>query len=98
MKIPQAEREGRTGILPPGVKVWDAATGKERLTLSGDSGTVLSVAWSPDGRRLATGNNDGTAKVWDAAAGKELLTLNGHSNTVWSVTLSPDAKRLATGS
>src|SRR5271157_4555945 len=79
------------------VKVWDAATGKELLTLSDVSG-VTSVAWSPDGRRLATASYDQTAKVWDAATGKELLTLNGHRGPVWGVAWSPDGKRLATGS
>jgi eukaryotic-like serine/threonine-protein kinase len=56
------------------------------------------VAWSPDGKRLATGSRDGTAKVWDAASGQELLTLKGHSNFVISIAWSPDGKRLATGS
>jgi WD40 repeat protein len=46
---------------------------------------VDSVAWSPDGKRLATGNYDKTAKVWDAATGKELLTLRGHSDIVEGV-------------
>ncbi len=59
---------------------------------------LTSVAWSPDGKRLATGSDDQTAKVWDAASGKELLTLRGHAGSVYSVAWSPDGKRLATGS
>ncbi len=62
--------------------MWDAATGKELLTLRGHSGDVNSVACSPDGKRLATASADQTAKVWDAATGKELLTLRGHSDRV----------------
>ena len=58
----------------------------------------ISVAWSPDGKRLATGSRDDTAKVWDAETGKELLTLSGHEDSVTSVAWSPDGKRLATGS
>ena len=58
----------------------------------------MSVAWSPDGARLATGSWDGTAKVWDAAGGRELLTLKGHTGWVWSVAWSPDGRRLATRS
>ena len=69
-----------------------------QLTLRGHSGLVRSVAWSPDGKRLATGSNDKTAKVWDAETGKDVLTLNGHNGPVVSVAWSPDGKRLATGS
>ena len=68
------------------------------LTLKGHSGTVYSVAFSPDGKRLATGSGDRTVKLWDAATGQELLTLKGHSDNVYSVAFSPDGKRLATGS
>ena len=46
------------------------------------------MAWSPDGKRLATASDDHTAKVWDAATGKELLTLRGHSGFVYSVAYS----------
>src|SRR5262245_18955741 len=62
------------------------------------NGTVLSVAFSPDWNRLATGNDDHTVKLWDAATGQELLTLKGHSDGVYSMAFSPDGKRLATGS
>jgi WD40 repeat protein len=57
--------------------VWDAASGQELLTLKGNSNFVISIAWSPDGKRLATGSWDNTAKVWDAVSGRELLTLEG---------------------
>jgi hypothetical protein len=47
--------------------VWDAAGGRELLTLTGHAGQVFSVAWSPDGRQLATRGSDGTARVWEAS-------------------------------
>ena len=78
--------------------MWDAAGGRELLTLRGHTGVVGSVSWSPDGTRLATGSEDGTAKVWDAAGGRELLTLKGHTGAVVPVSWSPDGTRLATGS
>jgi WD40 repeat protein len=65
------------------VKVWDAATGQEVLTLTRHTGAVQSVAFSPDGQRLASaGSQDRTVKVWDAASGQEPPTLKGHSPSV----------------
>jgi WD40 repeat protein len=69
---------------------------KDLLTLRGDPILSNSVAFSPDGRRLATASRESTAKVWDTASGKELLTLRGHAGHVDSVAFSPDGKRLAT--
>ena len=66
------------------------------MTLRGHSGFVQAVAFSPDGKRLATASVDQTAKVWDAERGTELLTLRGHSGSVNKVAFSPDGKRLAT--
>ena len=66
------------------------------MTLRGHSEPVFGVAFSLDGKRLATASLDHTAKVWDAQSGKELLTLRGHSDSVNSVAFSPDGKRLAT--
>src|SRR5262245_1635194 len=62
---------------------------------------VRSVAFSPDGKRLATCGADHTVKLWDAANSQELLSLKGHSkehsSVFWSAAFSPDGKRLATG-
>ncbi|MBU7584184.1 MAG: trypsin-like peptidase domain-containing protein [Nostoc sp. TH1S01] len=65
-----------------------------------DSISVLvnSVAISPDGRTLASGNNDKTIKIWNVATGQEIRTLNGHSEAVWSVAISPDGRTLASSS
>ncbi len=66
--------------------------------LEGHTYSVYSVAFSPDGKRLATGSDDKSAKIWDLDSGKALTTLEGHTSAVWSVAFSPDGKRLATGS
>lgn len=68
-----------------------------RRTLRGHSESVDSVAYSSDGKRLATASGDGTVKVWDTDTGKEMLTLHAYSAPVHSVAWSPDGKRLATG-
>src|SRR5262249_46713929 len=80
------------------VKLWDAATGDELRTLRGHGGYVWKVAFSPDGRYLASGSWDSTVKIWDVATGTEVRTLRGHAGNVWSVAFSPDGKRLASAS
>ena len=79
------------------MKVWDAATGQQALSLKGHIGTVDSVAYSPDGKRIVSGGVDKTVKVWDAATGQEALSLKGHTGAVTSVAYSPDGKRIVSG-
>src|SRR5207253_1539232 len=54
-----------------------------------------SVAFGPDGARLASANEDGTVTVWDAGSGQEACTLKGHKGRVYRVAFSPNGKRLA---
>jgi hypothetical protein len=71
---------------------------KNQRTFVGHTGPVLSVAFSPDGKQIASGSNDTTVKVWDASTGQEIRTLKGHTNTVYSVAFSPDGKQIISGS
>ena len=56
-----------------------------------------SVGFSPDGKRLVSGGNDGSVRLWDAEEGSEILVLKGHEDWVRSVGFSPDGKRLVSG-
>jgi WD40 repeat protein len=86
--------------VPGVVKVWDAQTGREILSLPGHACCVLRVVFSPDGKRLASASEDLMVKVWDAQTGRELLSLTPKERQVGtvpaaSVAFSPDGKRLA---
>src|ERR1700744_3757164 len=67
-------------------------------TLIGHSMPVLQVAYSPDGKFIASASGDGTIKIWDAESGKIGHTLTGHTEWVGVVAYSPNGKYIASGS
>lgn len=78
------------------VRLFDTGTWRAGRTFVGHGETVDALAFSPDGKWLATGSWDDTAKIWDVATGKAVCTLRGHTFNVWTVAFSPDSTLLAT--
>src|SRR5436190_4910569 len=83
------------GLLP--VSSLSAQEPKLRATLQGHTGEVVSVAFSPDSKTLASASYDGTLKLWDITTGKERATLGEYKGCLGCVAFSPDGKTLASG-
>ena len=86
---------GRDGVL----RIWNIGPNHEGRLFVGHGGAVESAVFSPDGRHVATGSDDGTARMWDAATGRQELALPEHTARINSVAFSPpDGKVLAAAS
>jgi serine/threonine protein kinase len=71
---------------------------KKPFIYRGHKSAVTAVAWSPDGRRMASSSYDSTVQLWNASDGSHLFTYKGHRAPVFSVAWSPDGTRIASSS
>ncbi|MBU1750486.1 MAG: TIR domain-containing protein [Chloroflexi bacterium] len=78
-------------------RVWEAASGQEKMTLRGHTNEVRAASFSPDGQWIVTASLDRTARVWDAASGQQRMELQ-HSSDVNSAVYSPDGRWIVTAS
>jgi WD40 repeat protein len=101
-------RCGRAGALAPGgrylaavdeqvgtIRLWDTATGRVVATLTGHDGPVECLAFSPDGRRLASGGIDRTVRTWDVPSGRSLTVARDPAGWIAAIAFHPDGRTLA---
>ena len=79
-----------------GLTLWDVETGAvlHRMDFDSTNKTVLTVAFSPDGKRAVSGGVDRVVRLWDLASGAQIRTLTGHLGRVMSVAFSPDGSQI----
>jgi len=91
LAVAQSRPESKVSFL-------HAGTGKQVASIAGHPATAISLAFSPQGRVLATGSNDRITRLWDVATRRALAELQGHRGQIDAVVFSPNGRTLASGS
>jgi WD40 repeat protein len=82
---------------PRAVRTWNLAGSGEKLILAGHSKGIPCIAFSPNGKQLASAGKDNVVRIWESATGHLLKALTGFDDEVQTLAFSPDGERLATG-
>lgn len=77
------------------VVLWEIATRKERLRLTGHTKAIKCLTFAPNGRQVVTSSNDDTVRLWDVRTGKEVRRFQGVDSTIFSAAFSPDGNTVA---
>ncbi len=80
------------------VKIWNVKTDQVVMELNGQLQAISAIAFSPDGKLLVSGSDDGSTRIWDVATGKQVGLLQVNDQVIWDVAFSPDVKLIATAS
>jgi len=80
------------------IRLWDTMSEEPLEIASPHNHYVISVAWSPDDRLLASGGGEGSIQLWDVIAQRRIIVLEGHTNAVLSLSFSSDGRLLASKS
>ena len=99
-------KDGASLKLKPGTfadaqqlyNILHTPVGKDFVEFLGHNNDINSIAFSPNGKYIASGSDDKTVRVWDIKSKREIVKFVGHSDTVYSVAFSPDGKYIASGS
>jgi WD40 repeat protein/serine/threonine protein kinase len=92
------QRVASCGLVPLSMlgelNLWDGANGRRIARLKGHLGPVVCLAFSPDGKRLASAGLDKVIHIWDVSTHKSIRTLRGHDGFILSLAFHPDGSRL----
>jgi WD40 repeat protein len=87
-------RIASVGAIDRTLRVWDTTTGQPLFACEGHIGMPRAVAFSPDGKRIATVADDGILKLWDGVTGRETMTLRFPGAILSAVGFSPNGSKL----